>query len=139
MNIGQAAAASGVSAKLIRHYEAIGLIAKAPRRDSGYRLYSESDVHMLRFIKRARGLGFPLADIKKLAGLWKNRNRSSAQVKAMASAHIRTLEGKILELRTMARALKHLSRRCHGDNRPECPILDDLGRPAEFAESARRM
>jgi Cu(I)-responsive transcriptional regulator len=127
MNIGQAAALSGVSAKLIRHYEAIGLIAKAPRRESGYRLYSETDIHMLRFIKRARGLGFPLADIKKLAGLWKNKSRASAQVKALASAQIRTLETKILELRTMARALKHLSRHCRGDNRPDCPILDDLG------------
>lgn len=127
MNIGQAARVSGVSAKLIRHYESIGLVAKAPRMDSGYRLYSENDVHLLRFIKRARGLGFSLADIKKLASLWKNKSRSSAQVKALAAAHVRTLEQKILELRTMARALKHLSRRCHGDNRPDCPILEDLG------------
>ncbi|MBI3395243.1 MAG: Cu(I)-responsive transcriptional regulator [Spirochaetia bacterium] len=126
MNIGQAAEASGISAKLIRHYESIGLISRALRRESGYRVYTESDVHILRFIKRARGLGFSLAEIKTLVNLWKNKSRASAQVKTLAMNHVQALETKIRELQEMAGTLKHLAKNCHGDGRPDCPILDDL-------------
>lgn len=126
MNIGELSKASGVSAKLIRHYEAIGMIPKASRTRSGYRQYSENDVHILRFIKRGRGLGFPMKEIKQLLGLWKNKGRSSKDVKALAVVHLKSLENKILELQEMADTLRHLSRTCHGDNRPECPILESL-------------
>ncbi len=124
--IGQAAARSCVSAKMIRHYEAIGLLARARRTDSGYRLYGEEEVHTLRFIHRARSLGFPLEDIRELLALWRNRRRSSSQVKTLAVAHVATLERKIAEMQAMARTLSHLARNCHGDHRPECPILEDL-------------
>lgn len=128
MNIGQASAASGVSAKMIRHYEASGLIRPASRTVSNYRSYSETEVHVLRFIKRARALGFSVADIKDLLGLWGNRARSSAAVKRIAGKHIEQLERKIAELESMVRTLRHLAAHCHGDHRPECPILDELAR-----------
>jgi MerR family copper efflux transcriptional regulator len=128
MNIGQAAAASGVSAKMIRHYEEIGLVPKAGRTASGYRIYGDADVHMLRFVKRARDLGFTMKEIDKLVGLWKNRRRASADVKRLAATHIAELERKIGELESMRRALVDLSRHCHGDDRPDCPILEDLAR-----------
>ncbi len=128
MNIGQAAKVSGVNAKLIRHYESIGIIPKASRTDSGYRVYTESDVHTLTFVKRARSLGFSMKEIKKLVGLWRNRSRASADVKALAQTHIKELEAKINELETMRDTLKHLARNCHGDNRPDCPIVEELGR-----------
>jgi Cu(I)-responsive transcriptional regulator len=126
MNIGAAARASGVSAKMIRHYEEIGLIPRTTRSGSGYRVYGENDVHTLRFVRRARDLGFPIGEIRKLLGLWRNRSRSSAAVKKLALEHVRELEEKIDELRTMAEALKSLARRCRGDDRPECPILRGL-------------
>jgi MerR family copper efflux transcriptional regulator len=126
MTIGRAAKSSAVSAKMIRHYESIGLLPKAQRTESGYRLYDDTDVHTLRFIQRARSLGFPLETIRTLLALWRNRRRSSAQVKALAEHHINDLERKIAELQTMVRTLKHLAHHCHGDERPECPILDDL-------------
>ncbi len=126
MNIGEAAKASGVNAKLIRHYEELGIIPKASRSASGYRVYSDADVHILSFVKRARGLGFSMQEIKRLVSLWRNRSRASAEVKKMALAHIQTLESKIEELQSMAQTLRHLARHCHGDERPECPILDDL-------------
>ena len=126
MTIGQAAKSSAVSAKMIRHYESIGLLPKAQRTQSGYRLYDETDVHTLRFIQRARSLGFPLETIRTLLALWRNRRRSSAQVKELAERHIHDLERKIAEMQSMVRTLKHLSHNCHGDDRPECPILDDL-------------
>ena len=126
MTIGQAAKSSNVSAKMIRHYESIGLLAKAQRTQSGYRLYDGNDVHTLRFIQRARSLGFPLETIRALLALWRNRRRSSAQVKELATRHVTELEGKIAEMQAMARTLKHLARHCHGDDRPDCPILDDL-------------
>lgn len=129
MNIGELALASGVSAKLIRHYESIGVIPKAARSGSGYRRYGENDVHVLRFVKRARGLGFSMAEIKKLVSLWKNKARASREVKAMALAHVEMLEKKILELEEMAGTLRDLARHCHGDQRPECPILESLGEP----------
>lgn len=126
MTIGQAAKSSNVSAKMIRHYESIGLLAKAQRTQSGYRLYDENDVHTLRFIQRARSLGFPLETIRTLLALWRNRRRSSAQVKELATRHVTDLERKIAEMQAMARTLKHLAHHCHGDDRPDCPILDDL-------------
>jgi MerR family copper efflux transcriptional regulator len=128
MNIGEAAAASGVNAKLIRHYESIGTIPKASRSESGYRVYSDSDVHILTFVKRGRTLGFSMAEIKKLVGLWRNKSRSSSDVKSLALAHIKELERKISELEAMTKTLRQLAKCCHGDNRPECPILDALAR-----------
>jgi len=128
MNIGEAADASGVNAKLIRHYESIGIIPKATRSESGYRLYSDSDVHILSFVRRARTLGFSMAEIKKLVGLWRNKSRSSSEVKTLALAHIKQLEEKIAELEAMTKTLRQLAKCCHGDTRPECPILDELAR-----------
>ena len=128
MNIGQASKASGVSVKMVRHYEAVGLLPKATRSFGNYRLYGESDVHMLRFIKRARALGFSMDDIKELVGLWKNKSRSSAAVKKIAGKHLEALRLKIAELKSMAVTLEHLVHHCHGDHRPDCPILDDLAK-----------
>jgi Cu(I)-responsive transcriptional regulator len=128
MNIGQAAAASGVTAKMIRHYEESGLI-RAPRRTaSNYRSYSDNDVHVLRFVKRARALGFSMADIKTLLSLWQDKSRSSSAVKRIARTHIDELERKIAELQAMARTLEHLVHHCHGDHRPECPIIEELAK-----------
>lgn len=126
LNIGQAAAVSGVSAKMIRHYEAIGLIPRATRTLSGYRNYSANDVHRLRFIRQARNLGFPIAQIENLLGLWQDRHRPSREVKELALAHIRELEERIRELEDIKRNLEALARPCHGDDRPECPILENL-------------
>jgi Cu(I)-responsive transcriptional regulator len=128
MNIGQAAAASGVTAKMIRHYEEIGLVRPPRRTASNYRTYSASDVHVLSFVKRARTLGFSMADIKDLLALWENKDRPSASVKKIAGRHIGELKRKIAETQSLVAALEHLSRHCHGDERPECPILDDLAR-----------
>lgn len=128
MNIGEAAKASGVNAKLIRHYEATGVIPKANRTQSGYRVYADADVHTLIFVKRARGLGFSMKEIKKLLSLWRNKSRASSEVKALVQEHIRTLDAKIKELEAMRDTLKHLARNCHGDNRPDCPILENLAK-----------
>lgn len=127
MNIGAAATRSGVSAKMIRHYEAIGLLAAA-RGANGYRVYAERDVAVLRFIRHARDLGFPLEDIRRLLALWQDRGRASAEVKRLALAHVEALEAKAESLRRMAASLRHLAAHCHGDDRPDCPILDDLAR-----------
>lgn len=127
MNIGEAAHASGVSAKMVRYYESIGLMAPAARAANRYRAYSDADVHTLRFIRRARDLGFSIEQIRRLVGLWRDAHRSSAEVKAIALEHIAGLERKIVELQSMAAALEALVSHCHGDHRPECPILDDLG------------
>ena len=126
MNIGQVAKVSGINAKLIRHYESIGIIPKASRSDSGYRVYSDADVHVLTFVKRARILGFSMKEIKKLLGLWRNRSRASKEVKSLAFKHIEEMESKIKSLQEMVKTLKHLSNHCHGDSRPDCPIIDDL-------------
>ena len=126
MNIGEAAAGSGVNAKLIRHYESIGVIPKASRTEAGYRVYSETDVHILTFVRRARGLGFSMKEIKRLVGLWRNKSRASADVKAMALQHIEDLDRKVAELQAMSKTLKQLAKSCHGDARAACPILDDL-------------
>ena len=131
MKIGEAAGASGISQRMIRHYEKIGLMPPAARRDSGYRDYDERDVHTLRFIGRARDLGFPLDDIRQLLALWQDRSRSSADVKALALARASELKRKALELDAMRGALERLASDCRGDHRPDCPILDDLeGEPA---------
>ena len=127
LNIGQAANASGVSAKMIRHYEEVGLLPRARRTYAGYRQYSESDLHTLHFIRHARDLGFSIKQIGELVGLWHNRRRPSSKVKALAQAHIEELERKAAETLAMKRALEHLVRCCHGDDRPDCPILDTLG------------
>ena len=127
-NIGAAAKASGVSAKMIRHYEEIGLLPKVARSFGNYRVYSANDVHVLRFIRRARDLGFSIEEIRALLGLWRNKSRSSAAVKKIAGKHIADLRTKIAELESMVQTLEHLTRNCHGDHRPECPILDDLSR-----------
>ena len=129
MNIGQAAKAAGVSAKMVRHYEGIGLLPKAGRSASNYRLYGPNDVHVLRFIRRARVLGFPIEDIRELLGLWRNKARPSAAVKKVTARHVDELRNKIAELESMVHALEHLARHCHGDHRPACPILEDLAKP----------
>jgi Cu(I)-responsive transcriptional regulator len=126
MNIGQASASSGVSTKMIRHYEEIGLLPRISRTASNYRHYGDSEVHVLRFIKRSRELGFSMAEIKALLGLWQNKGRSSAAVKKIAAQHIEDLKRRIAEMKAMVDTLEHLSHHCHGDTRPECPILDDL-------------
>ncbi len=126
MNIGQAADASGVSAKMIRYYEEIGLIARAERSDSGYRHYGDADVHTLRFIRRARDLGFSVEQISELLALWRDRSRASAQVKVMALEHVAGLKRKIRDLQAMARTLSDLAEHCGGDERPDCPIIEDL-------------
>jgi len=125
-NIGQASELSGVSPKMIRHYEAIGLIRPSARTQANYRLYDEADLHRLRFIRRARTLGFPMRRIGELLALWDDPGRASAEVKRLAQAHAAELGEKIRELQSMQRTLETLARRCHGDGRPTCPILDDL-------------
>ena len=124
--IGQAAARSFVSAKMISHYEWIGLLPSARRTFANYRLYSEADVHTLQFVRRARDLGFALPEIKELLGLWQDRRRKSADVRRIAVAHVRDLDARIARLEAMRRTLQHLAAACHGDERPGCPILDDL-------------
>ena len=126
MKIGEASVASGVSQRMIRHYEKIGLVPAASRRDSGYRDYDERDVHTLRFIGRARDLGFPIEEIRTLLELWNDRHRSSADVKQLALARAAELKRKAKELDEMRRSLEHLAARCHGDDRPDCPILGGL-------------
>ena len=126
VNIGQAAQQSGVSAKMVRHYESLGLLARVGRSQSGYRLYAQADVHTLRFIKRARALGFSMPEIAELAGLWQNRRRASANVKRVAQKHAAELAQRIEAMQAMQRTLAHLIHCCHGDERPDCPILDDL-------------
>ena len=134
MNIGQAARLSGVSAKMIRHYESLGLLPKASRTQSGYRQYAANDVHSLRFIRRARDLGFGIAGIAGLLELWQNRRRASETVKRVALAHVDELATRIEEMKAMKRTLEHLAAHCHGDERPDCPILDDLARNAVDAQ-----
>ena len=130
MNIGEASSATGVSAKMIRYYESIGLIRAPLRTGSNYRVYGADEVHVLRFVKRARTLGFSVEETATLLGLWQDKSRASAEVKEVATSHIAALETKIAELQGMVKTLKHLAHCCGGDDRPDCPILDDLaGRP----------
>ncbi len=126
MNIGEAAAASGVSAKMIRYYESIGLVPAAGRGGNGYRIYGAAEVHTLGFIRRARGLGFSMAQIGQLVALWRDKARASAEVKSIAEGHVAELRARITELEAMARTIEGLAGSCHGDGRPDCPILDDL-------------
>ena len=138
MNIGEAASESGVSAKMIRHYEQVGLVPPATRTDAGYRQYSESDIHTLRVIRRSRDLGFSIREIAELLDLWRNRRRPSRLVKSLAQAHISSLEQKARELLAMKETLEHLVHCCQGNDRPDCPILDNLssGEVAGVAASA---
>lgn len=131
MMIGEAAAASGVSAKMIRYYEQIGLIGPAARTTAGYRHYGQDDVETLRFIRRARDLGFSVEEMTTLLALWRDRTRESAEVKRIALDHVAAIEQRIRQLGAMARTLRHLAGHCHGDHRPDCPILDDLADGAE--------
>jgi Cu(I)-responsive transcriptional regulator len=126
MNIGKAATRSGVPAKTIRYYEEVGLIPKAARTNGGYRDYSDQEVETLRFIHRARDLGFPVKDVAALLTLWRDRSRSSADVKKLALDHVAEIDVKIAELKSIRGTLTHLAARCHGDDRPDCPILEDL-------------
>jgi MerR family copper efflux transcriptional regulator len=128
LDIGRASKASGVSVKMIRHYESIGLLKNIARTYANYRVYSDSDVHTLRFIKRARTLGFSIEDIQTLLSLWQNKSRSSAAVKKIAGAHMDVLKRRIAEMQSMVATLEHLTQHCHGDHRPDCPILEDLAR-----------
>ncbi|MET4633953.1 Cu(I)-responsive transcriptional regulator [Kaistia defluvii] len=136
MNIGEASAASGVSAKMIRYYEQIGLIPAALRTESGYRVYSTRDVETLRFIRRARDLGFSVEEMGTLLALWQDKARESADVKRVALQHVAEIEKRIHELEGMARTLRHLAGHCHGDERPDCPILDDLAAISEPGKAA---
>jgi MerR family copper efflux transcriptional regulator len=125
-NIGEAATRSGVSAKMVRHYESLGLLPQVKRTESGYRLYGEKEVHTLRFIRRARDLGFSMAEIAELLKLWQDRRRASANVKRIATDHIADLDRRMAEMAQMRQTLQQLVDCCHGDHRPDCPILDGL-------------
>ena len=131
MNIGGAAAASGVAAKMIRHYEAIGLLRPAARRANAYRDYGERDVHELKFIRRGRRLGFSMDEVGALLALWRDRARPSREVRRIAETHVAELEARIAEMQAMAKTLRELVHKCHGDDRPDCPILDDLAQEEE--------
>ncbi len=131
MNIGEASKASGVSAKMIRYYESVGLIPTAGRTVSGYRVYSGTEVQMLRFIRRSRDLGFPVEKIEDLLALWRDRTRQSADVKRLALDQIDGLERKVQEMQGMIDTLRHLAEACCGDHRPDCPIIEDLGHGAD--------
>lgn len=128
MTIGEAARAAGLSAKMVRHYEGIGLLAAAARSDAGYRVYTARDVHLLRFIRHSRDLGFSLEQIRALLGLWQDRDRPSREVRALAQAHLDEVDAKLAELQAMKATLQTLVTRCHGDDRPDCPILTQLAR-----------
>ena len=133
MNIGQAAQSSGISAKMIRYYESIGLIDAATRTESGYRIYGDKELHTLRFVRRARDLGFSVEQIHELLTLWRDRDRASADVKRIALGHVVELERKAAQLQQMADTLRHLAQHCKGNNRPECPIIEELGNVAPTA------
>ena len=134
MNIGQAAQATGVTPKMIRHYESLGLLPAVARSDAGYRRYDERTLHTLRFIRRARDLGFSLDEIAQLLGLWADPKRASAEVRRLAQRHVADLDERIARMQAMRRSLQQLVQCCHGDDRPDCPILDDLaGEPARSA------
>ncbi|ACP22298.1 transcriptional regulator, MerR family (plasmid) [Sinorhizobium fredii NGR234] len=132
MNIGQASRTSGVSSKMIRYYEQIGLIKPALRTASSYRTYGDNDIHTLRFVRRARDLGFSVEQIKELLALWRDRARASSDVKAVALEHVAELERKIAAIQEMTKTLKHLASHCHGDDRPACPIIDEIANGAEI-------
>jgi len=142
MNIGQASRASGVTAKMIRYYDEIGLVRPSARTESNYREYGERELNELRFIRRARGLGFSMEEITRLLSLWRDRDRPSREVKAIADKHIADLEARIAEMQAMVGTLRHLSHCCAGDDRPDCPILADLTQgtaPSEPRPKTRRV
>ena len=126
LTIGQLAKASGINAKMIRYYESIALIPRAQRSEGNYRLYQDNDIHRLRFIQRARKLGFGIEQIRVLMALWQDQERSSSEVKALALAHVEDLKARIAEMQSMVNALENLACKCHGDDRPDCPILESL-------------
>ena len=138
MNIGEAAEKAGVTPKMVRHYESLGLLPKVHRTESGYRVYGEPEVHTLRFIKRSRDLGFSIPEISELVKLWQDRRRPSSSVKKVAAAHLAELDRKLAEMQSMRKTLSHLVHCCQGDERPECPILEDLGQapPVQAAKKA---
>lgn len=138
MNIGEASKASGVSTKMIRYYESIGLIKVPLRTGSGYRVYSENDIHALRFISQARDLGFSVDQMSNLLALWRDRSRASADVKDIALVHIRVLDEKAKALKAMGDTLRHLANNCHGDGRPDCPIIEGLSSAAAPAPKKRQ-
>lgn len=137
-DIGQAAARSGVSAKMIRHYERIGLMPPAARTSGNYRMYGEAELHRLHFIRRARTLGFAMKQIAALLALWDDPQRASSQVRALARVHVAELGEKIAQMQAMVRTLESLAQQCHGNDRPTCPILDDLAQSAELLPRRRR-
>ena len=134
--IGVAAKRAGVSARMVRHYESLGLLPEVARTDSGYRQYTEADVHTLRFIRRSRDLGFSMEEIATLLSLWKDKERASAQVKKVAQAHIASLEERIAAMQAIQRSLESLVHCCHGDDRPDCPILEDLASEEQAKHAA---
>jgi MerR family copper efflux transcriptional regulator len=136
MNIGEAAKASGVSAKMIRHYESVGLFPEAARTESGYRQYTDKEVSTLRFVRQSRDLGFSIEQIRELLGLWQDRRRPSRQVRALAQAHIEELDEKLEELQSMKATLEHLVHCCHGDDRPDCPIIESLAQERREQEKS---
>lgn len=138
MNIGQASRASGVTTKMIRYYDEIGLVRPASRTDSNYREYEPRQINELRFIKRARSLGFSMEEITLLLSLWRDRSRPSREVKAIADKHLADLDARIAEMQAMADTLRHLSHCCAGDDRPDCPILQDLTEGSEPSEPSKR-
>lgn len=137
--IGTAARRAGVSPRMVRHYESLGLLAPVARTESGYRQYSEADIHALRFIRRARDLGFSMPEIATLLGLWQDKQRASASVKQIAQTHIDDLQQRIAAMQAMQRTLQSLVHCCHGDQRPDCPILDDLAAAQDNGTTARKM
>ncbi|KKB77480.1 hypothetical protein VW35_15165 [Devosia soli] len=138
MNIGQASKASGVSSKMIRYYESIGLITAPSRTEAGYRVYSQNDIHALRFISRARDLGFSIDQMGDLLALWRDRSRASADVKAIALEHVRILDEKAKALKAMSDTLRNLAAHCHGDDRPDCPILEGFAQGEPEGPKARK-
>jgi Cu(I)-responsive transcriptional regulator len=138
MNIGEAVKSSGVSAKMIRHYESVGLFPEATRTESGYRQYTGKEITTLRFIRQSRGLGFSIEQIRELLALWQDRKRPSRQVRALAQAHIEELDEKLKELQSMKATLEHLVHCCHGDDRPDCPIIDTLAHEGAVPAAAER-
>jgi Cu(I)-responsive transcriptional regulator len=138
VNISAAAERSGVSAKMIRYYESVGLLKPAERRDNGYRDYGDTDVAMLQFVRRTRDLGFSLEEVSALLALWRDRRRSSREVRRLAESHLANIEARMTEMRAVSRTLKKLVHACHGDDRPDCPILDDLATAPVKAKATKR-